>query len=86
MSLQTAENAVTIGSQTAGADGNTVPFVFLGEYQTLITGLGIYYPDRTPAQRKGVKVDIEVKPTIQGIREGRDEVLERALKYIEENR
>jgi len=82
MSLQTAENAVTIGSQTAGADGNVNPFEFLGGYKTQISGLGIYYPDRTPAQRKGVKVDIEVKPTIQGVREGRDEVLERALEYI----
>ena len=82
MALQTAENAVTIGSQTAGADGNVNPFEFLGGYKTQISGLGIYYPDRTPAQRKGVKVDIEVKPTIQGVREGRDEVLERALEYI----
>lgn len=82
MSLQTAEKSITIGSQTAGADGNVIPFEFLGGYKTQISGLGIYYPDRTPAQRRGVKIDIEVKTTIQGIREGRDEVLEKALEYI----
>jgi C-terminal processing protease CtpA/Prc len=85
MALQTAEKAVTIGSQTAGADGNVNPFEFLGGYKTQISGLGIYYPDRTPAQRQGVKIDIEVKPSIQGIREGRDEVLEKALAYIKNN-
>jgi len=86
MSLQTAEKAITIGSQTAGADGNVNPFEFIGGYKTQISGLGIYYPDRTPAQRRGVKIDIEVKPTIQGIREGRDEVLDWAIKFIEQNR
>jgi hypothetical protein len=33
-------------------------------------------------QRVGLLPDIEVKPTIQGIREGRDEVQERAIAYL----
>lgn len=82
MSIQAAENVTTIGSQTLAADGNVSQFEFIGGFKTAMSGIGIYYPDGSPAQRKGVRVDIEVKPTIQGIKEGRDEVLEKALEYI----
>ena len=80
MLLQTAPNAVTIGSQTSGADGNVSTIPFVGGGKCSMTGIGIFYPDGKPTQRVGVKVDIEVKPTIKGIREGRDEVLEKALE------
>lgn len=82
MSIQAAENVTTIGSQTLAADGNVSQFEFIGGFKTAMSGIVIYYPDGSPAQRKGVRVDIEVKPTIQGIKEGRDEVLEKALEYI----
>ncbi len=84
MCLQTGDNVTTIGSQTSGADGDTSPIEMVGGYKTPISGIGIFYPDGTETQRKGVKVDIEVKPTIQGIIEGRDEVLERAIQFINE--
>ncbi|TAJ11957.1 peptidase S41 [Marinilabiliaceae bacterium JC017] len=82
MTLQTGDNVTTIGSQTSGADGNVDKFEMVGGYKTMITGIGIFYPDRTETQRKGVKVDIEVKPTIQGIIDGKDEVLEKAIEFI----
>lgn len=82
MSIQAGDNVTTIGNQTLAADGNVTQFEFVGGYKTAMSGIGIYYPDETPAQRKGVKIDIEIKPTIQGIKEGRDEVLEKALEYI----
>lgn len=79
MALKTAPNVVGIGSQTAGADGN-VSFLFLpGGLKTNMTGIGVYYPDGTPTQRIGIVPDIVAKPTIAGIKAGRDEVLERAL-------
>jgi C-terminal processing protease CtpA/Prc len=81
MLLQKGDNVTTIGSQTAGADGNTNDIEFIG-FKTLMTGLGVYYPDGTETQRKGVKVDIEVRPTIKGIQEGKDEVLERAIEFV----
>jgi len=39
-------------------------------------------PDKKPTQRIGIIPDVEVKPTIAGIRAGRDEVLEEALRQI----
>lgn len=82
MCLQTGDNVTTIGSQTAGADGNVSRINMVGGYPTGFSGLGIFYPDETEAQRHGVKIDIEVKPTIEGIRAGKDEVLERAMEFL----
>ncbi|WP_437397193.1 S41 family peptidase [Flagellimonas lutimaris] len=80
MALQTANDVITLGSQTAGADGDVSRLDLGGGIKTSISGIGIFYPDGTETQRKGVKIDIEVHPTIQGIREGRDEVLEKAIE------
>jgi carboxyl-terminal processing protease len=82
MCLQTANNVITIGSQTAGADGNISYIEFIGGNKSLMSGTGIYYPDGTITQRKGVKVDIEILPTIKGIQDGKDEVLEKAIEII----
>ena len=45
----------------------------------------MYYPDGTETQRIGIVPDVEVKPTIQGIRDHRDEVLETAINLIQGN-
>lgn len=86
MGFRLAKNAMVIGSQTAGADGNVIPMFNLpGGISTVFTGLGVYYPDGEETQRIGIVPDIEIKPTIKGIREGRDEILEKALELISNN-
>ncbi|MFD1603474.1 S41 family peptidase [Flavobacterium artemisiae] len=82
MCFQTAGNTTIIGSQTAGTDGNVIELDFK-HFHTRYSGIGVYYPDKRETQRIGIVPDIEIKPTIKGIQEGRDEVLERALKFIE---
>ncbi|EJL62346.1 S41 family peptidase [Flavobacterium sp. CF136] len=82
MCFQTAGNTTIIGSQTAGTDGNAIDIDFK-KFHTRYTGIGVYYPDRRETQRIGIVPDIEVKPTIKGIQAGKDEVLERALVFIE---
>lgn len=82
MCFQTAGNTTIIGSQTAGADGNVFELDFKG-FHTRYSGIGVYYPDRRETQRIGIVPDIEVKQTIKGIQKGKDEVLERALLFIE---
>ena len=85
MGLQTAPDVTIIGSQTAGADGN-ISYVWLPGYiYTYFTGLGVYYPDGTPTQRIGIVPDIVVHPTIAGIQQDRDELLERAIQFIQNN-
>lgn len=84
MCLQVGDNVTTIGSQTSGADGNVVIFNMVGGFKTQITGVGIFYPDGSETQRTGVKIDIEVKPTIKGLIEGKDEILEKAIQFVNE--
>jgi hypothetical protein len=77
-----AAGAVIVGSTTAGADGNVSQFALPGGLSTMISGIGVFYPDKKPTQRIGIIPDVEVRPTIAGIRAGRDEVLEAALRQI----
>ncbi len=83
MAFRQAPDALVIGSTTAGADGNISPFELPGGLRTMISGIGVYYPDGRETQRVGVGVDREVRPTQAGIRAGRDEVLERAIELID---
>ena len=84
MCLQTGDNVTTIGRQTSGADGNVSIFNMVGGFKTQISGVGIFYADGTEAQRKGVKIDIEVPQTIEAIQNGKDEILEKAISFINE--
>lgn len=85
LGFQLATNVTVIGSQTAGANGAIAQFSLPGGIATYMSGRGVYYPDRTDLQRKGVKIDEYIEPTIAGIKAGRDEVLERAIEIIEES-
>lgn len=82
MALRSAPNAIVVGSTTAGADGNVSEILLPGGAWTKISGLGIYYPDKRPTQRIGILPDIKACPTIAGIKAGRDEVLEEAIRQI----
>ena len=84
MAFQTAPRAKVIGSITAAADGEVSGILLPGSVQTMITGMGVYYPDGKQTQRVGIALDEIVKPTIQGIIQGRDELLERAMEIINE--
>ena len=84
MAFQTADNAITVGNQTAGADGDVAVFEYLGGYRTAFSGNAIEYPDGSESQRKGIKLDFEVKPTINGLKSGRDEILEKAIELASE--
>ena len=82
MAFRVAPNATVIGSTTAGADGNVSGIPLPGGLRSMISGIGVFYPDKKPTQRVGIIPDIEVRPTVGGIRSGRDEVLEAALRHI----
>ena len=82
MALRRAPRAVVVGSTTAGADGNVSQFYLPGGISTMVSGIGVYYPDGRETQRVGIIPDVVVKPTIKGIREGKDEVLEKAIELI----
>jgi C-terminal processing protease CtpA/Prc len=82
MAFRSVHGAIVVGSTTAGADGNVSAFPLPGGLRTMISGIGVFYPDKTPTQRIGIVPNVEVRPTIAGIRAGRDEVLEEAVRQI----
>jgi carboxyl-terminal processing protease len=75
-------NAKVIGTQTAGADGNVSELALPGDITTDFTSLGWYYADGSQQQRRGVKIDSIVPLTIDGIRRGKDEILNSALDCL----
>ncbi|QDW27125.1 peptidase S41 [Pedobacter sp. KBS0701] len=82
MAFQSTPNVKVIGSTTAGADGNVSSIVLPGGLNTMISGLGVFYPNGTPTQRVGVKIDYKIYPTIAGISAGKDELLDKAIEVL----
>lgn len=82
MALRAGPNAKVVGSTTKGADGNVSNIPLPGGLKLMISGIGVFYPDKTPTQRVGIVPDVFVEPTIAGTMAGRDEVLEEALRQI----
>jgi C-terminal processing protease CtpA/Prc len=82
MAFRSAPGAIVVGSTTQGADGNISPFPLPGDIRTMISGIGVFYPDKRPTQRIGIVPDIVVSPTLAGIRTSTDEVLQAAIHQI----
>jgi C-terminal processing protease CtpA/Prc len=82
MAFRAAPHTTIIGSTTAGADGNVSEIVLPGGLNTSISGIGVYYPNGKLTQRVGIVPDITVTPTIESIKADRDEVLEKAIEFI----
>lgn len=82
MAFRAAPGAIVIGSTTAGADGNVSNVPLPGGHRAAISGIGVFYPDKRPTQRVGIIPDVVVKPTIGALANGRDEVIEEAMRQI----
>lgn len=85
MAFKAGDNSTIIGSTTAGADGNVSSIELPGGLRTMISGIGVNYPNGGETQRIGIVPDIEVLPTIEGIRQGKDELIEKAIEIILKN-
>jgi len=82
MAFRAGDNTTIVGSTTAGADGNVSTIILPGGLRTMISGIGVYYPNGRKTQRIGIVPDIEVRPTINGIKNGKDELIEKAIEII----
>lgn len=82
MALRVAPGAIVVGSTTSGADGNVSQITLPGGINTLISGIGVYYPDGRETQRVGIIPDVEVSPSINGILTNQDDLLNKAIEII----
>jgi len=80
--LEAANGTTFVGSPTAGANGGLTAFTVPGGITITFTGNSIRHADGRQLQRVGLIPDVDVKPTLEGIRSGRDEVLDAAFKYL----
>jgi C-terminal processing protease CtpA/Prc len=81
--LEAAAGAKFVGSATNGANGDVTQTVLPGGITVNFSGHDVRHADGTQLQRRGIQPDVKVEPTIAGIRAGRDEVLEKAVVYLE---
>jgi C-terminal processing protease CtpA/Prc len=80
--FEAANGTKFIGSPTLGANGDVTDLSVPGGIYASFTGQGVWDADGRQLQRVGLKPDIAVRPTLAGIRAGRDEVLEKAIEYL----
>lgn len=80
--FEQAAGATFIGTPTAGANGDVTNFWLPGGLLVRFSGHDVRHADGRQLQRVGIQPDIRVEPTIAGLRAGKDEVLERAIAYV----
>lgn len=75
--------AIFVGRPTAGSNGNIVMNINLpGGVSFSYSSIDFHYADGTQLQRIGVLPDIYVDDSIEGIKQGKDELLEKAISII----
>jgi len=80
--FEATAGATFIGSPTNGANGDVTMAILPGGITMSFTGHDVRHADGRQLQRVGIQPHILVRPTIAGIRAGRDEVLERAVSFL----
>jgi len=81
MLLLQYDKTISVGNNTAGADGNISTISLPGLITTYISGIGIYWPNGDITQRVGIKPDIRVLNTLESIKLNTDLVFQEALNY-----
>lgn len=74
--------ATLVGQPTAGANGNINPFTISGGISISWTGMKVVKHDGSQLHGVGVLPDVYVNKTIDVIKSGKDEFLEKALEVI----
>ena len=80
--LRNAERVTFVGGTTAGCNGNRTWLSLPGGGRLWFTGMRVKFGDGSRFQNIGITPDVPVAPTVDGIRAGRDEVLEKAIEVL----
>lgn len=77
--------ATIVGEPTAGTNGDVNPFSLPGGYKISWTGLLVKNHDGSRHHLIGIVPDVVAKRTVEGVRNGKDEVLDKALALTEKD-
>jgi C-terminal processing protease CtpA/Prc len=80
--MEAVRDVIFVGSPSSGADGNITYTVLPGGISVGFTGMGVRHGDGRQLQRMGIQPHVTARPTLSGIRSGRDEVLEKAVEVL----
>jgi len=80
--LASTAGATFIGSPIHGANGDITVMRLPGGLRMSFTGQEVRHVDGRQLQKVGIQPDVLVRPTIAGLRAGKDEVLDRALAWL----
>lgn len=80
--FEVANGTKFVGTPTAGANGDVTYFSLPGIASVRFSGHEVRHADGRQLQRIGLVPDVPVAPSLQGIRKGRDEVLERGIEVL----
>ena len=81
--FETATDVTFIGTPTAGANGDVTTMVLPGNLTVSFSGHDVRHADGRQLQRVGIQPTIRVERTIRGVTEGRDELLDAAVKFLQ---
>jgi len=84
MPLKYSGRATIVGEPTRGSSGQPFLYDFGNGMSFRISSRRMYFPDGTEFEGVGIKPDVEVKPSIADRRDGKDVVLERAVRLASE--
>jgi C-terminal processing protease CtpA/Prc len=82
MAFRVAPQVTVMGPFSMGSNGNITSLPLPGGIAMSFTGLGVYTLDGGQTHLIGLAPDIRVDRTISGIAQGRDELIEAAVRYI----
>lgn len=80
--FEAATDVTFIGTPTAGANGDVTVMVLPGNLIVSFSGHDVRHADGRQLQRVGIQPTIKAAPTIRGLVDGRDEILEAAVKFL----
>ena len=80
--LESTLDTTVVGSPTSGANGGVTRTILPGGIVVNFTGQSMRHKDGSRLQRVGIVPDLDVRPTLAGVRAGRDELLEAAVAFL----
>lgn len=85
--FETARPDITfICTPTAGANGDVTSMVLPGNIVVAFSSHNVRHADGRQLQRLGIQPHVKAAPTIRGIIEGKDEILDAAIRFLQTRR
>jgi len=82
--IQQYKLGTIVGQPTAGTTGSTNSFYLFGKYLVRWTGMKVVKYDGSPHHGKGILPHVRVERTLKGVKEGRDQLLEKAIELAKQ--